>query len=171
MKQVASKESFTSYFVIAVIDPRIKTRVVSTYLTSISMGKTGISMAVNKVDGSVVGVSWAESLVIFDAYNTPRIKRPSQHSVNPQRGKRGLTTIAHETTSTWVSVFDIEDTSSLICNTRLCGDGIDAINGSGGVVNTHFVGNFVLLHFKKRVSYNRISDTMFSRLLRRATVV
>ena len=66
---------FTSDFVIAVIDPRIKTRVVSTYLTSIPTGKTGISMAVNKVDGSVVGVSWAESLVIFDASNTPRIKR------------------------------------------------------------------------------------------------
>ena len=38
-------------------------------------------------------------------------------------------------------------------------------------MNTLFVGKFVLLHSKKRVLYNRISEAMLSRLLRRVTAV
>jgi len=61
-----------------VVDSAVKFRVVSSYLSEIEVGKTGWSVAVDHKDGTVVGVSWPESLLIFETKNNvtaPRSKR------------------------------------------------------------------------------------------------
>ena len=126
---VALTGIFTSDYVIAVIDPRVTVRVVSTLLSEIPTGKTGFSMAVNVAAGEVVGVSWKESLLAIDAVtNASRLKRmediEAHRPVLKKLGgtsqalkayPRGFSTVFPNgaTTDTWISVFDISDSSGI----------------------------------------------------------
>ena len=103
---------------------------VSSYLSNMDFGKTGWSLAVNQ-DGSVMGVSWQESLVVLEdpisktPLKDPRSKRLEElvgggTQKNVLKGQLGssdqLAKSARgnfEIEDHWVSVFDVADGNGL----------------------------------------------------------
>jgi len=117
---------FTSDYVIGIVDRSVQLRVVSTYLAEIKAGKTGWSLAVNRGDGSVMGVSWSEPLMTTDSKGATRIKRVEElvaaggskrdvlsgdlaTSATLAKAPRGLSSYKEH----WVSIFDLQDENGM----------------------------------------------------------